>query len=242
LEAAARAVVTNKAAKTLVAAAGTGLAILAGVGDASASATNLTRTATHRRPGHTIPGAITPFVPITKIAVGAGVPRALWRCHAPAGRIAGGVQTGVISRADDGRAPGANAALTGIAGRAGVVVVAGGPIHFIRIGAGSRRRIADADIVALIQRRAHDRIAADADPGLTSISLGAGVAVVTDGAVIAGGEATLAIRADRYLTGIGGRGTCVATGAAVVQISLAIEATVATGHQSGGTGKFNGSA
>src|SRR2546427_2913333 len=66
-----------------------------------------------------------------------------------------------------------------LAHRAGVAVVAGGPVGLGRIRAEPRRGIAHPRIVALIRCRADDRVGADTRSALASVSLGAQVPVVT---------------------------------------------------------------
>src|SRR4029077_13022170 len=63
----------------------------------------------------------------------------------------------------------ADAALTGVGGRARVRVVAGRVVGLRRVRAGAGGRVACAGEMAGVERRAHDRIRSDADPGLARI-------------------------------------------------------------------------
>src|SRR5262249_524600 len=67
--------------------------------------------------------------------------------------------------------------------RAGIAVVAGAAVRPVRVGADAGRRIADTGLMTLIERLAHDGVPAVADSGPAGVGLGAGVAVIADGAV-----------------------------------------------------------
>ena len=66
---------------------------------------------------------------------------------------------------------------------AGIAVVAYRSIGGWGIGTGARGWVTRAGVVALIQCAAHDRIAAGACAGITSIRLGTAIAVITHCAV-----------------------------------------------------------
>src|SRR5262249_25136317 len=79
------------------------------------------------------------------------------RVGAARGRIAGPRVVALIRRgARRGRARDADAGLAGVAEGAGVEVGAGRSVDLGRVGADARRRVADADVVALVRRGAHD--------------------------------------------------------------------------------------
>src|SRR5581483_8981705 len=100
------------------------------------------------------------------------------------GRVAGaGVVALIRRRADDRVRPGADAGLTDVGLRAGVVVAARGPVGLRRIGAGAGRRVAGAGVVALIRRGAGLRRPGDARAVLAGVAEGAGVVVAARGAV-----------------------------------------------------------
>src|SRR5439155_1288966 len=96
-------------------------------------------------------------------------------------RVAGAGDVALIERgAGDGggRAP-AGAVLARLPARAGVVVVAGGPVGLVRVRAHATHRVAGAGDVALIERGAGDgggRV--PAAPVLAGLARGAGVVVV----------------------------------------------------------------
>jgi hypothetical protein len=68
--------------------------------------------------------------------------------------------------------------LTGIRLRAGIRIIARRTIGFVRVRANARRRIAYADIVALIQRDTRNRIATRASSRLAGIRLRARIRVI----------------------------------------------------------------
>jgi hypothetical protein len=76
-----------------------------------------------------------------------------------------------------------------VAGAAGPVEAervaggAGGAVGCLRVGALTGARVARPDVVALILCHADDRVAADTDPVLAGVGLGAGVVVVAGRAV-----------------------------------------------------------
>src|SRR5262249_39251873 len=94
-------------------------------------------------------------------------------------RVAG---AGLVARvprfAHDGRPRLADAAVTGIVLGARVAVIAVGAVARLGVRALARRRIADAGVVACIERRAPDRIGAGAYAALARVGPRAGVAVV----------------------------------------------------------------
>src|SRR6185503_7825789 len=73
--------------------------------------------------------------------------------------------------------------LAGVGLRAGVAVVAARAVLLRGVAADAVRGVADARVVALIERTAHDRIAAGAAPALARVGLRARVAVVARRAV-----------------------------------------------------------
>ena len=77
----------------------------------------------------------------------------------------------------------AHSRLTAIGLRTGVPVITCRTIRLGRVRTYSTRRIARTGIVTLIARRTGDRIRSDACTGLTSVTLGAGVAVITRTAI-----------------------------------------------------------
>src|SRR5207237_1717145 len=77
----------------------------------------------------------------------------------------------------------ASAFVAGVSAPAGVPVVAGCAVGLDWIGPETDRGIADAGLVALVARRALDRIGASAHAREAGVGLGAGVAVVARGAV-----------------------------------------------------------
>src|SRR5205823_2190916 len=113
------------------------------------------------------------------IAIGAGAAIGLVRIGAGAvGRIARAGDVALIERgADDGVRARADARLTGVALRAGIAVGAGPTVCLVRVGAGAARRIADAGVVALVERAADDRVRADAGTAVAGVALRAGIAV-----------------------------------------------------------------
>src|SRR5207249_687115 len=94
------------------------------------------------------------------IAVGAGRTVGLvWVGAGAARRIADAGDVALVERgADDGVDSRADARLTGVALRAGIAVGAGRTVGLVRVGAGAARRIADAGVVALVERAADDRV------------------------------------------------------------------------------------
>src|SRR5206468_3134072 len=70
-----------------------------------------------------------------------------------------------------------NTGLTGVSLSACVAVRAGRPVGLRWIGTDTGSGIAGSDVVALVGSRADDRVAARANPGLTGVSLRAGIAV-----------------------------------------------------------------
>src|SRR5439155_26723993 len=82
----------------------------------------------------------------------------------------------VARRADDGVAAGADTGSAGVGLSAGIAVAAGRPVRGLGVRAGSRRGVACARLMALVARRASDRVGARADTGPAGVDLGAGVA------------------------------------------------------------------
>ncbi len=74
--------------------------------------------------------------------------------------------------------PGTRAGLAGIRLRTGIAVITGRTIGFARIGAHSGDGIANARIVALVERGAYDRIGSGARTRLARIRLRTGIAVI----------------------------------------------------------------
>src|SRR5439155_325759 len=96
----------------------------------------------------------------------------------------------VLGGADDRvRAP-AHSRLTGVGLRAGVPVVACGPVELRGVRAGAGRRVARPRVVALVLGGADDRGRARAHSRPTDVGLRAGVAVVTRRAIGLGGVRT----------------------------------------------------
>src|SRR5947208_724377 len=121
---------------------------------------------------------------VVVVAVG---PVGLVRVRADAShRVAGAGDVALIERgAGDGggRAP-AGAVLARLPARAGVVVVAGGPVGLVRVRAHATHRVAGAGDVALIERGAGDGGGrAPAGAVLARLPARAGVVVVTGGPV-----------------------------------------------------------
>ncbi len=85
--------------------------------------------------------------------------------------------------ADDGVRPHARTGLARILLRAEVAVIAGLSVRSFRIVAQPRRRVACTGDVALIRRRAYDRVCPDACTGLAGIRLRACAAVIACGTV-----------------------------------------------------------
>src|SRR2546428_657433 len=75
----------------------------------------------------------------------------------------------VTRRAGDGVAARADTGPAGVGLGAGVAVVAGRPVRRVRVGAGSSRGVAGPGDMALVARRADDRVAAGADTGLAGV-------------------------------------------------------------------------
>ena len=90
---------------------------------------------------------------------------------------------GIEGGADDRIGASADAAHTGVALGAQVVIIAHGTVGQPRIGAQAGGRITRAAAVALIGCGAHDKIASGAHASLTAIGLGGEVSVVTRGTV-----------------------------------------------------------
>src|SRR5439155_6736936 len=111
---------------------------------------------------------------VARRAVGLGRVRAR-----PGRRVAAPDLVALIrSRAADRVAPRAHPALAGVGLGAGVAVVAGGAVGSRRVRALARGWVARAGVVALVRRRAGDRVAPNAAPALAGLALLAGVAVV----------------------------------------------------------------
>ena len=72
-----------------------------------------------------------------------------------------------------------NTCLTSVGLGTSVAIVASGAVLFRRIRANARGRIARAGVMTLVARRAGNRIGAYANSGLTRVSLGTGIAIVT---------------------------------------------------------------
>jgi hypothetical protein len=104
---------------------------------------------------------------------------ALSRCRIARARDVALVEGG----AENGIGAGTAARLTGIGLGAGVAIGASAAIRFVRVGANTRRGIAGAGVVALIERHAHDGVGPGACPQLTGIGLGAGIAVIASAAI-----------------------------------------------------------
>ncbi len=89
----------------------------------------------------------------------------------------------VGGRADDGISAGASTGLASVRARTAIAVAAGRTVRFVRVRAGTGRRVAGAHNMALIERRAHDRVSAGASTILTGIGTRTSVAVAADGSV-----------------------------------------------------------
>src|SRR5438094_460212 len=98
-----------------------------------------------------------------------------------------GVVTLVERRADDGVPARARTCLAGVRARARVVVVARGAVGLGRVRARAGRRVARADVVALVLGGAGDGIRAGAGPGLARVGPRARAVVVARRAVRLGG-------------------------------------------------------
>jgi len=90
----------------------------------------------------------------------------------------------VGGRAHDRACARAAARLTSVSVRAGVAVVTSRPVLFRRVQADAGGGVADARVVALIERRADDRTCSRTAARLTGVSLGAGIAVIATGAIL----------------------------------------------------------
>jgi hypothetical protein len=113
----------------------------------------------------------------------------------------------IASGADDSRATGADSGLTGVAGRTGVSVIAGGAIRFRHVCALSRCWVACPRRVTLVRSQADDGIAADTGPSLTGIRLRTQVAIVAGGPVRLrwiGANASRGIAGSRVVALVGG--------------------------------------
>src|SRR5262249_49176765 len=88
---------------------------------------------------------------------------------------------------DAARRSGADAGAAGVGARTAVAVVARGTLGLRGIRADGGQRIADADVVTLIERAARDRVVADADAALARVRLRARGAVVARRGVGLGG-------------------------------------------------------
>src|SRR5215831_443537 len=119
------------------------------------------------------------------VAVVAGGAVRLGRVRANArGRVARASVVALVERCAGHRVrAGAGAGLAGVGLGAGVAVVAGAPVRLGRVRANAVRRIAGADLVALVLRDAGDEAGAHAGAGLAGVGLGASVAVAAGGAV-----------------------------------------------------------
>src|SRR5207245_423598 len=85
--------------------------------------------------------------------------------------------------ADDRIRADAESLLAAVALRARIAVIAGGAVRLRRLRTDARRGVAGADVVALIESGADDRIAAGTDSSLAGVGLRARIAVVTRRAV-----------------------------------------------------------
>jgi len=95
---------------------------------------------------------------------------------------AGAALTGLGGRASD-QSANADPILAGIVGRAGVVVIAARAIRLGWVGALASGGVAGASVMALVQRRAYDRVTADAGTILTGVGLGTEIIVIAGRAV-----------------------------------------------------------
>src|SRR5262249_38094481 len=138
----------------------------------------------------------------TGIAVGASAAVGDVRIGADAARrVADAGDVALIEgRADDGVRPDARAGLAGVALRAGIAITAGAPVRLVRVGAEAARRIADAGVVALIERGADDGVRPDARAGLAGVGLGTGIAI---GARAAVGDVRIGADAARRIADAG---------------------------------------
>src|SRR5262249_55455774 len=98
-------------------------------------------------------------------------------------RARAGVGALIAHPAAEEVADGAHAALARVRLRAGVAVAAPRPCGLGRVRAEAVRRIAHADVVALIAHPAADEVAAGARAALAGVRLRTGVAVVARGSV-----------------------------------------------------------
>jgi len=96
--------------------------------------------------------------------------------------------------------------LTGVSLAAGIAVITGSVVGFYRVRANSGSRIAEPQVMTLIQRRANHRVGARADTSLTGVRLGTGITVIAAGPICQG-----IILADTAHTTIGGAGVCIVT-------------------------------
>src|SRR6185295_8140526 len=113
------------------------------------------------------------------VAAGSGVVRE----HAARRRAAAVIGADIAVVAHGRRPRDAGAISAAIPARASVAVGTGAAVCLHRVRTGTGGGVAGARVMALIARRAADRIAADAQPGLARIAPGAGVAVIAGRAV-----------------------------------------------------------
>src|SRR5262249_6686083 len=154
---------------------------IAGAGDVALVARRA-HESVEPRAGHALGG----------VGLGAGVPVVARgpvcgvrvRAHTGRGIAGAGDVARAARRAHDRIAPDAGPALAGVGLGAGVPVVARGPVGGVRVRAHTGRGIAGAGDVALVARRAHDRIAPAAGPALAGGGLGAVVAGVAGQGVV----------------------------------------------------------
>src|SRR5437667_112477 len=142
-----------------------------------------------------------------------------------------GVVTLIRRRADDGVPARARTCLAGVRARARAVVVAGRAVRLGRVRARAGRRVARADVVALVLGGAGDGIRAGARAGLAGIGTGAGAGGVARRAVRLGGVRTRArrrgARADVVALVLGGAGDGVRAGAGAGLARIGVRAGVA---------------
>jgi len=153
---------------------------------------------------------------------------------APAGVAAAPVVAGAVLAADR-RPRRADTVLAGVALRAGVAVAAARPVGGVGRAAHAARRVAGARGVALVERRAHDRVAPDARAGAAGVGPRAGVAVAAARAVVV----RVLGRARHGVAGVGGAGVVVvrrrgrardARADGVADLVTVAEVAVAAGH------------
>lgn len=141
---------------------------------------------------------------------------------------------GVGGRADDRVCPSADSGLAGVGLGAGVAIVARRAVRLGWVGAQTGRRVADTRIMALVERDAVGRTAANAGPGAV-----AGGGLTTEVAVVAGCPSRpsdkLAAPTQAERIGTVGGGTGLSATTAVGRIVGYVDAGITAQCGTGGT-------